>query len=47
MASFDCSCCNGVYVTGGITEEYLAKVEGSRSDVAKSEALSEHADAAE
>ena len=47
LASFDCSCFNGVYVTGGITEEYLAKVEGSRSDVAKSEALSEHADAAE
>lgn len=47
LASFDCSCFNGVYVTGGITEEYLAKVEGSRSDAAKSEALAEHADAAE
>ena len=47
LASFDCSCFNGVYVTGGITEEYLAKVEDSRSDAAKIEALAEHADAAE
>ena len=47
MANFDCSCFDGVYVTGGITEEYLSKVEGMRSDVAKSETLAEHADAAE
>jgi amidophosphoribosyltransferase len=38
LANFDCSCFNGVYVTGGITEEYLAKVESKRSDAAKRKA---------
>ena len=31
LANFDCSCFNGVYVTGGVTEEYLMRVENSRS----------------
>ena len=47
LANFDCSCFNGVYVTGGITEEYLARIGGTRSDAAKSESSAEHADAAE
>jgi amidophosphoribosyltransferase len=47
LVNFDCSCFNGVYVTGGITEEYLARIEGARSDVAKRESSAEHADAAE
>ena len=38
LASFDCSCFNGEYVTGGITEEYLAKVESMRNDAAKRKA---------
>jgi amidophosphoribosyltransferase len=38
LASFDCSCFNGEYVTGGITEEYLAKVESTRNDAAKRKA---------
>ena len=38
IASFDCSCFNGEYVTGGITEEYLAKVESMRNDAAKRKA---------
>jgi amidophosphoribosyltransferase len=38
LASFDCSCFNGEYVTGGITEEYLAKVESMRNDAAKGKA---------
>ena len=32
LANFDCSCFNGVYVTGGVTEEYLSKVESARLD---------------
>ena len=32
LANFDCSCFNGVYVTGGVTEEYLSRVEGARAD---------------
>ena len=35
LASFDCSCFNGVYVTGGITEEYLKKIESIRNDKSK------------
>ena len=38
LASFDCSCFNGEYVTGGITEEYLARVESMRNDAAKRKA---------
>ena len=34
-ANFDCSCFDGVYVTGGITEEYLSRVESARNDAAK------------
>ena len=33
--NFDCSCFDGVYVTGGISEEYLQKIEDKRSDNAK------------
>ncbi|MGE5617274.1 MAG: amidophosphoribosyltransferase [Bacillota bacterium] len=29
---FDCSCFDGVYVTGDVTEEYLASVEAARCD---------------
>ncbi len=38
MANFDCSCFNGEYVTGGVTEEYLRRVERSRSDTNKEHA---------
>ncbi len=37
-ANFDCSCFDGVYVTGGITEEYLERIEGLRNDSAKNKA---------
>jgi amidophosphoribosyltransferase len=35
LVTFDCSCFDGVYVTGGINEEYLKKIEEMRSDAAK------------
>ena len=35
LASFDCSCFNGIYVTGGINEVYLQKIERIRNDKAK------------
>ncbi len=38
LANFDCSCFNGVYVTGGVTEEYLSKVEAARADSSKEQA---------
>ena len=38
LANFDCSCFNGIYVTGGVTEEYLVWVENSRSDSKKEQA---------
>ena len=31
-ADFDCSCFNGVYVTGGVTEEYLSRIGQIRAD---------------
>jgi amidophosphoribosyltransferase len=34
-ANFDCSCFDGVYVTGGISEEYLERIEGLRNDSVK------------
>ena len=37
-ANFDCSCFDGVYVTGGITEEYLDRIEGLRNDSVKNRA---------
>ena len=37
-ADFDCSCFNGVYVTGGVTEEYLSRVGQIRSDSEKEHA---------
>ena len=40
IANFDCSCFNGVYVTGGITDEYLRKIESTRNDKAKTITLS-------
>jgi len=35
---FDCSCFNGVYVTGGVTEEYLSRIGRTRSDSEKEHA---------
>ena len=35
FSNFDCSCFDGVYVTGGITDEYLDRIEKIRSDKAK------------
>jgi len=32
LKAFDCSCFDGVYVTGGIDENYLNKLESLRSD---------------
>jgi amidophosphoribosyltransferase len=32
LANFDCSCFDGVYVTGGITEDYLLMIEDVRGD---------------
>jgi amidophosphoribosyltransferase len=37
-ADFDCSCFNGVYVTGGVTEAYLSRIEQMRSDSEKEQA---------
>jgi amidophosphoribosyltransferase len=39
IESFDCSCFDGQYVTGDITEEYLAKL--SKNAIAVSEAVQE------
>ena len=33
--NFDCSCFDGIYVTGGISQQYLQKIEDTRSDNAK------------
>ena len=38
VATFDCSCFGGVYVTGGITDDYLDRIEQSRNDKAKKSA---------
>jgi amidophosphoribosyltransferase len=38
QANFDCSCFNGEYVTGGVTEEYLSRIEQIRSDSEKDQA---------
>ncbi len=35
IANFDCSCFDGIYVTGGVTESYLSKIEDMRNDDAK------------
>ncbi len=35
LKEFDCSCFNGVYVTGDINEVYLKALEKKRSDIAK------------
>jgi len=32
IKDFDCSCFDGKYVTGDITEAYLAKIESMRAD---------------
>ena len=32
LKTFDCSCFDGIYVTGGIDENYLNKIESQRSD---------------
>ena len=36
--SWDASCFNGVYVTGGVTEEYLSRIGQIRSDSEKEHA---------
>lgn len=33
VTQFDCSVFNGIYVTGGVDEEYLCKLENSRGDL--------------
>ena len=38
IVNFDCSCFNGVYVTGGINEDYLRIVEKTRADSIKQNA---------
>jgi len=38
LADFDCSCFNGVYVTGGVTEEYLSRISQLRADSEKEQA---------
>ncbi len=38
FSNFDCSCFDGVYVTGGISDEYLDRIEKIRSDKAKESA---------
>ena len=38
IAEFDCSCFNGIYVTGGVTEEYLSRISRTRSDSGKEQA---------
>ena len=38
IEEFDCSCFNGIYVTGGITEEYLSRISRTRSDSGKEQA---------
>ncbi|MAH98625.1 MAG: amidophosphoribosyltransferase [Euryarchaeota archaeon] len=35
VANFDCSCFDGVYVTGTVSEEYLQRLGDSRSDSSK------------
>ncbi len=37
IKEFDCSCFTGEYVTGNISQDYLNKLEASRSDSAKSD----------
>jgi amidophosphoribosyltransferase len=38
LANFDCSCFDGVYVTGGITEDYLLMIEEDRGDSVRGKA---------
>ena len=38
FSNFDCSCFDGIYVTGGISDEYLDRIEKIRSDKAKESA---------
>ncbi|MEA3174499.1 MAG: amidophosphoribosyltransferase, partial [Gammaproteobacteria bacterium] len=35
IKDFDTSCFSGQYVTGDVTPEYLARLQGARSDEAK------------
>jgi len=35
IANFDCSCFDGIYVTGGVSKTYLTKIENMRNDKAK------------
>jgi amidophosphoribosyltransferase len=38
LSVFDCSCFNGEYITGGVDQDYLKKLEQRRNDNAKVEA---------
>ena len=40
LKSFDCSCFDGIYVTGGIDENYLNRLESERSDNIKNKDMS-------
>ena len=37
ITQFDCSCFDGIYVTGDVDQNYLNRVEAFRNDAAKSE----------
>ena len=39
IKSFDASCFDGIYITGGVSDEYLAGIEASRNDGESSGAL--------
>ena len=35
LAKFDASCFTGEYITGDVSEDYLARIESQRNDSAK------------
>jgi amidophosphoribosyltransferase len=41
ITQFDCSCFDGVYITGDVDQTYLARVEAYRNDAAKNERISD------
>lgn len=45
LGKFDCSVFSGEYVTGGVDETYLARLEGLRSENAKRKVASQFTDA--
>lgn len=44
IKNFDCSCFNGEYVTGTITDDYLSKIEEDRADSTKKEQMEKSKD---